>query len=471
MSEQVENGDMGSSVVPMRRKASKLQSSAWGSSSAAAKKPENDRGDRRQVDFDEMFKRYTLIYGTKDIYDELERDLIPSTAFNLAYSGGAAKMWSESARRKTLPRSAVVFDPARPPDGLHINLFKGWGELPQPGKCDALLGLLRALCGTDEVFEYVANWIAYPLQHPGFKLRTALVFHGKQGVGKNLFWEALGKIYGEHFSVIGQAQVEAKYNDWASGRMLVVADEVLTRSELSTTKGTIKSLITGETIQVEAKHVAVRKEANRMNIVFFSNEAQPVAVEDGDRRFLVVWCDDKRTREFYDEVAQERDNGGVAALYDWMLKRDLSAFNPFGAPPITEAKQNLIELGRSSPMAFVQQWMDERLPCLPLAPVRTTDLHSAYMRWCALVNERYPWVLMRFVGEIRRMLDVKRKRIGTGSAARQQAMALPNGAAFWEAARGSETEGVYYEEHANRFADGLAQFKRTDLNGSAVSHV
>lgn len=468
MTNEAENKVVAITARP-KRKAKADQASAWDKAKPATGSAQ--AMDRIQFNFDEMFERYTLIYGTKEVWDATERAMIDMAAFRMHYSGGAAKFWQEGARRKTLPRSAVVFDPAREPDSYHINLFKGFPIAPAPGKCEALVGLLRSLCGTEEVFEYVCNWIAYPLQNPGFKLRTALVFHGMQGVGKNLFFEALGAIYGEHFSVIGQAQVDAKHNEWASGRLLVVADEVLTRAELSTTKGTIKSLITGQNIQIEPKYLSVRSEANRMNIVFFSNEAQPVSVEDGDRRFLVVWCDDKRSREFYDQVAIERDGDGLPALYDWFLKRDVSGFNPFGAPPVTQAKKDLIELGRSSPMAFVQQWLDQQFSMLPLAPARTTDLHSAYLRWCVLVSDRYPFNLTRFVGEVRRMLPIARKRIGKGSGVKQQAVAFPETLLFWETARGEEPEGEFYERHVIAFSDGLKQFKSTDLNGSQVHHV
>lgn len=458
-----------------------------GGDEASPKGGKSAKGDGKKprepkpIDFGRMsamFDRYTLIYGTNDVWDALEQDMIPVSAFRLAYSGGYAKFFLESHSRKMLPRSAVVFDPARKPDGLHINLFRGFGLTPAPGECKALLGLLRSLCGTDEVFEYVCNWIAYPLQHPGFKLRTALVFHGVQGVGKNLFWESLGLIYGDHFSVIGQQQVEAKFNEWASRKLLVIADEVLTRSELATTRGTIKALITGETIQIEPKHTAVRKEANRMNIVFFSNEAQPVPVEDGDRRFLVVRCDKKLTREEYDAVANERDNGGVRALYDWFLKRDLTGFNPFGAPPETQAKADMVELGRSSPMQFAKHWLAEAIPGLPLVPARTTDLHQAYLRWCTLVADRFPWPLERFNGEIRRAsvaVDRMRVRIGLNTA--QAKIALPDGLEVWETARKAPSDGTkpqseadFYGDYAKAFADALVKFKRSDLNGVEARH-
>lgn len=418
----------------------------------------------------EMFDRYTLIYGTTDIWDAVERRMIAVQAFRLAYSGGLARMWTDSPQRKMLPQSAVVFDPARPADGLHINLFKGFGMQPKAGKCERLLALLRSMCGSDEVFEYIQNWMAYPLQHPGFKLRTALVFHGAQGVGKNLFWEAFAQIYGDHFSIIGQAQIEAKFNDWASGRLFVVADEVLTRAEMKNTNGTLKGLITQPVVQVEPKHTSTRAEDNRMNLVFFSNEAQPVPVEDGDRRWCVVWCDNKLSAADADAVAAERDSGGVAALYAHLMARDLTGFNPFGAPPVTEAKKNLQDIHRSSPLSFCHAWADEAIPHLPLVPARTTDLYEGYKRWCFLTGDKYPWKMQGFVGEVRRVLKMGRKRASVGANTKQVALAFPDGEEVWETMRDGATEGKFYGDYVEQFAAGVAEFKRSDLNGNGVHH-
>ena len=61
-----------------------------------------------------------------------------------------------------------------------------------------MLELLRHLCAesaqtadeVDAVVEWVLRWIALPLQQLGTKMQTALRFHGAQGTGKNLFFDA-----------------------------------------------------------------------------------------------------------------------------------------------------------------------------------------------------------------------------------------------------------------------------------------
>ena len=65
------------------------------------------------------------------------------------------------------------------------------------------------------------KWLVLPLQRPGAKMRTALVFHGPQGTGKNLFFEVIAAIYGRYALVVGQAELEEKYNDWMSQKAVL----------------------------------------------------------------------------------------------------------------------------------------------------------------------------------------------------------------------------------------------------------
>ena len=62
------------------------------------------------------------------------------------------------------------------------------------------------------------RWLAYPLQHVGAKLRTAVLMHSEmQGSGKSLFFEGVMRpIYGRYAATLGQHQMESQYTDWQS---------------------------------------------------------------------------------------------------------------------------------------------------------------------------------------------------------------------------------------------------------------
>jgi hypothetical protein len=231
-----------------------------------------------------------------------------------------------------------------------VNLFYGMPMKPDPEKsCAEILELLLYLCGDEEaVFEWVLKWIAYPLQHPGAKMQTAIVMHGEEGAGKNLFWEVVRTIYGPYGSVITQNELESQFNTWATRKLFMIANEVVSRSELREHKGRLKNYITEKELQINEKLLPLRTEENHMNFVFLSNETQPLALDRTDRRYLVLWTPPAKPPDFYAKVGAELEGGGAAALYAYLMALDLADFSPHAKPIMTQAKRNLIEISKIS---------------------------------------------------------------------------------------------------------------------------
>lgn len=342
-----------------------------------------------------IVNRYVLVYGSDDIWD-LEK-LIPMKpkALSLAIGRNAYRDWLANPHKRAVFQEQIVFDPTCTCSCDCINLFRGFSTKPATGDCTDLLGVLDHLCGaledggdnSREVVEWVLNWAAYPLQNPGAKMATALVFHGPQGTGKNLFWEAYARIFGEYSAVIGQSQLESRYNDWASRKLFIIGDEIVASNELTHHKNALKGYITGDSLQVETKFQSTRIERNHTNFVFLSNENKPLALEQDDRRHLVVYCPPKRADQTYETAHRSLQNGAVGALYDFLLKRDLSGFHAHTRPPTTRAKAELIELGLKPSQRFMRQWLAQEIE-LPLWPCSTGQLYRAFNRWCRVNGER-----------------------------------------------------------------------------------
>jgi putative DNA primase/helicase len=189
--------------------------------------------------------------------------------------------------------------------------------------------------------------------------------------------------------VVGQDQLEDKFNDWASMKLFLIGDEVVARQELYHHKNKLKSFITGETIQINAKRMPLRSEANHVNVVFLSNEQQPLALEPGDRRYFVVYTPPRRQDDLYARVAQCMRQGGREAFYEYLLRIPMEGFDEFHIPPMTRAKADLIELGLKPHERFIREWMGEYLP-LPLRVCSTEQLYRAFRRWCVWTGERFP---------------------------------------------------------------------------------
>lgn len=358
---------------------------------------------KSMLTIDEAVDRFALVFGGKGtMFDYQEHILVPKNdVLDILPEHGWRDMRS---LKKVVRMDEVGFDPAGTDKRILCNLWGGWPTTPKRGKCDSLLELLEYLCSDEEnyqeVFKWVLKWIAYPIQNPGAKMRTALVFHGPQGTGKNLFFEAVMAIYGEYGRIVDQDAVEDKFNDWASKKLFMIADEVVARAELYHAKNKLKGIVTGTSIRINPKNVAAHDEYNHVNLVFLSNESQPLVLEKDDRRYTVIHTPEKLPAEFYQQVRDELNNGGIAALHDHLLRLDMGDFDEHSKPPMTQAKRNLIDESKDSVHQFIDEWVAGRLE-LPVGPCGSAELYEAYCIFCRINGESRPRPSRSFVGSIR----------------------------------------------------------------------
>lgn len=374
---------------------------------------------------DELLERYALVYGQGGIvFDHQEHCVLTlSDMRDACLTRQLHRAWAEHPDRKLVRVTEVGFDPACTDKQIRCNLWGGWPTTPKAGKCEYLLDLLRYMCAgdskPDDLYQWVLRWIAYPIQHPGAKMRSALVIHGPQGTGKNMFFEAIMAIYGVYGRIIDQGALEDKFTDWASKKLFLIADEVVARSDLYHIKNKLKAFITGEWVRINLKNKAAYEERNHVNMVFLSNEAMPVVLEEDDRRHTVIWTPEKLSRDFYAGVRSEIDNGGIEALHDYLLHVDLADFGESTLPPMTDAKKELIELGMDSPNKFMAAYEAGDIDGFPgrnsahgmLSPMLSLDLYDLYCAWChrlglkALPQPRMANAIARRYGAV-----VQRKR-------------------------------------------------------------
>lgn len=359
-------------------------------------------------------KHFALIYGQEEVWDGMNRMMMSLGALRAAYTPDVVKMWLSSADCKQVPLRDVLFAPGQEVKPNQINLFNGLELKPMPGDCQPILDLLNYLCANvaspdgevtvENMVHWITCWLALPLQKMGTKMRSALIFHGDQGAGKNLFFEAVRDIYGEYGIIVGQDQLDDKFNDWASRKLFVGGDEVLTRSELAHAKNKLKAMVTGKEIQINPKNRSMRTEANHMNIVFLSNELQPLQLEDGDRRHCVVFTPPALGKDFYDEIGRwlKHDNGHAKFL-NYLLNYKITNFDEHSKPPMSQAKLDLIELSSRHSERFVLEWKQGLTP-LPFVSCTTDQIFQAYKRWCAIEGERFPRSKLVFVREAIRKL-------------------------------------------------------------------
>ena len=155
-------------------------------------------------------------------------------------------------------------------------------------------------------------------------------------------------------------------------------------------KNRLKALITSATVQINPKNLPRREEANHMNVVFLSNEITPLALDNSDRRYLVIYTPRAKPFEFYRRLGQWRDSGGLEAFYAYLLAYPLDGFDPFAPAPITAAKRDLIDINRKSPELFWLAWSKGEID-LPYHPCSLSQAYRGYLKWCQRTRDRFPF--------------------------------------------------------------------------------
>lgn len=382
---------------PPQESASSRDEGAGGGKAPDAKSKKKTEKTIDWGKYNSLLENFALIYGTDTVWDGSNRLIMKISNMAHAHGSDMVKMWKASETRRTIMPADVVFDPTQTCGDECVNLFGGLELEPKKGDIKPLLELVRFLTSRastdadecDSIMHWLLCWMAYPLQHPGTKLRTAVIMHGDEGAGKNFLFDLVVEIYGRYGALVGQDELEDKFNDWRSAKLFVVGDEVSSRQELVHNKNRLKALITSTTVQINPKNLPRREERNHINIVFLSNELQPLALDNSDRRYLVIYTPRAREFEFYRALKAWKEAGGLAAFYDYLLHYTLDDFDPFAPAPLTQAKLDLIDMNRKSPERFWLEWANGELD-LPYRTCSMAQAYRAYLKYAQRTGDRFP---------------------------------------------------------------------------------
>lgn len=228
-----------------------------------------------------------------------------------------------------------------------LNLWKGWPYQPKRGDVSLWTKLLDFLFdGQPESRRWLEQWAAYPIQHPGTKLRNGVAMWGlRKGTGKSLVGYTLGDLYGDAFYEITDEHIDgtSSHNEWANCRAFVMGDEI-SGDDSRRVANRIKNMITREKIEINPKHVRQYTIVDCINYYFTSNLPDCFYIEEDDRRlFIHEVVGEPLPRQFYRDFDAWRrsDAGRQALMWHLMYGVDTSEFDPMAEPPVTSAKRDM----------------------------------------------------------------------------------------------------------------------------------
>lgn len=236
----------------------------------------------------------------------------------------------------------LVFCPGQPPiiDG-YKNLWRGWGVTPAPGSWPLMKKHIKEVlaAGVVKHADYIENWSAWSFQHPAEPAEVALGFQGGRGTGKGIYGRSMAKAFGQHgLHISSMQQMAGRFNRHLLDCALLFADEAYWPGDKSA-EGTLKRLITEDTLTIEPKNVDIFQVENALHIIMAANEEWVVPAGIDERRFAMFEVSElhKGDKAYFTPLYAELANGGLAAMMYDLLAKDLQGWHPREDVPQTPA--------------------------------------------------------------------------------------------------------------------------------------
>jgi hypothetical protein len=307
------------------------------------------------------------------------------------------KFWKEHPKRH---ERTIVFKPTGPASRREFNLWQGFGVKRQKGwqRQRRLLRHIReVICRRDRrKFNYLMRYLAWAVQHPDKHAGVIIVLKSrKQGTGKSTLGKVMLDIFGRHGVLIeDKERLLGRFTDWLENTCFVVAEEILWAGDHKAADK-LKSVITGETIQVERKFGSCRQVPNRLKTIATTNHDHAVAAGVRDRRNVVYDVSDERVgdRAWFDGLYQDLATGGTNEFLDFLLRVRLGDWHPRQILKTTETIEQQRMSGDS-----VSQWAQACIDADAVIgaaaahdlgrPVAAETLREAYNGYCRQNGQR-----------------------------------------------------------------------------------
>ena len=284
------------------------------------------------------------------------------------------KAWLTWDRRRSVER--MEYTPGGEPlvDGQYLNLWRGMGVEPLGGSVTPWLDLLGRSIPDSALRHWVVQWLAWPLQNLGAKMNQYIHMYGPPGGGKNALLTPLLGVYGDNGIQLGRERIASDFNEVYATKQFINLDELHGGSDRDglAIGNKIKMLTTAPKLTVNGKGKGEYQVNNHINLVTTSNYADAIKLDEGDRRCLVLRVGERNTvirdREYWvPYFAWAKSVEGQAALYDYLLKYDVTGFDPSGWAPATRDKEYVTDATRSPLEKWVRLLREN--PELVLPPV------------------------------------------------------------------------------------------------------
>lgn len=329
---------------------------------------------------DELRSRYAYLEGDDAVVDLQDPTrVIPWRAFKNATAGSfrtvigprggerrvlIAQDWLEDSERITVyGRTFVPRAPRITPDLTGRPAVNLWREPAIAGvalpadweaRARAFDRHIAYLVPDPTEAALVARWLAHIVQRPDVLpgWHVLLIAEGVFGTGRNWLARAMKRMLPDttREDLPLKRLLEGKFNGEIDGITLGVVDEIREGSKDQWDReNELRSFLTAKTRVINEKFRQPYEVRNFLRVLMFSNHLDALPTPEGDRRLFVAQCTTTpREQPYYDALyAALDDPGTLRALYERLVRMDLSGFPAEGRAPPSEMKRTMATAVRS----------------------------------------------------------------------------------------------------------------------------
>lgn len=229
-----------------------------------------------------------------------------------------------------------------------INTYKAPPVMSgDPRKAGVWLDLLAFVYPND--WPHLVKWFAHRVQQPGEKINHSIVLGGAPGIGKDTLLQPVFEAVGTwNVASVKPDDLFEPFNPWVKS-VIVRINETHDLGDANRFQFYERSKIyiaaPPHGLKVNDKFDKHYYVPNVVGLILTTNyKTNGIYLPRDDRRHYVAWSDrrkEEKTKEYWDEVWAWYANGGYGHVAAYLQGLDLSGFNPFAPPPLTEAFQEI----------------------------------------------------------------------------------------------------------------------------------
>lgn len=267
------------------------------------------------------------------------------------------------AYEPTLPNEVFFVEGGKTLLNTYVRSYPAPKEDATGTVASTFLAHLERLVAEEEYRKVILDWMAYHVQHPGRKIRWAVMLQGVEGCGKSYLAEVMRCVLGhQHVKTVDCAALRQTWNEWAVGHQLVVLEEIrVAGANRHEVMNVLKPLITNPFISVNRRNTDNREFPNRTNYLLFTNHHDAIVISASDRRYFVLQSALQTKaqvkalpRGYFEELfGLVRDRGPELRHFfeTWQIA---DSFDPDADAPPTTYRDALIETSANDVQAVVR---------------------------------------------------------------------------------------------------------------------